>query len=92
MFQFAVLLNDLRGAGTDCFAKFLNTASSSDASRAGSWMSSATPAQVKAAAALLNEDKLDEFRAMIGVGGVRRPAAAKADGPNPKQPWWKFWG
>jgi hypothetical protein len=95
MMQFAMLLNELREAGTDCFTRFLSKASSSEASQAGSWMNSATPAQVKTAAALLNEDKLDEFRALIGVGSARRPAPAAETGgtrPERKKPWWKFWG
>jgi len=96
MMQFAVLLNELRGGGTDCFAKFLNTASTSDAGRAGGWLSSATPGQVKDAATLLNEGKLDEFRVLIGIGTTHRstsPATKAGTGvPKQKKPWWKFWG
>src|ERR1700722_18399917 len=67
MMQFAALFNELTTSGAEYFAKFLNTASSSVACSAGRWLSSATPAVVRDAAALLNQGSLDEFRNFIGI-------------------------
>lgn len=67
MLQFATLLNELTESGVAQFTSFLNTARTSDASQAGRWLGSATDQQVKSAAALLNEGRLDDFRAFIGI-------------------------
>lgn len=94
MMQFAVLLNELTESGTACFSKVLGEGRAAG-EQLGTWMGSATPDQVKATTKLLNENKLEEFRALVGVGSTRRtstPATGEATPSQQKKPWWKFWG
>lgn len=91
MFQFVRLLNTMNETGATTFAEFLNHASTSDASRAGRWMSGASDAQISQAAALLNDGDVDGFRDLIGCGsfwgrlfGRKKKATPKS--PAPPQP------
>lgn len=94
MLQFVRLLNAMTSEGAEQFAAFLNHASSSDAGRLGQWLRSASDAQVREAAALLNAGRLDDFQSLVGIGGgfwawlfgprkPARPAPADEAAPEP---------
>src|SRR4051794_12047850 len=68
MLQFVGLLTAMDKSGAEAFAEFLNNASSSDASRAGRWLSGASQEKVRQAASLLNAGDVDGFRELIGCG------------------------
>lgn len=84
MLQFAALFNELSTEGAEQFAQFLNEATSDDTARVGCWFSSAAAGQVKDAAALLNQGKLDEFRMLVGISG--RSGGPAADTSTPTLP------
>src|SRR5688500_18315799 len=86
MLQFVGLLNAMDKAGAEAFAEFLNNASTSDASRAGRWLSGASQEQIRQAAALLNDGDVDGFRDLIGCGSFWGRLFGRKKKAAPKKP------